>query len=58
MAVPRIMYGVNVMKWTNGELDKLEVIQNKVGRMALGADRYVGVEAIRGDMEWNFLMSV
>ena len=52
------MYGVNVMKWTNGELDKLEVIQNKVGRMTQGADRYVGVEAIRGDMEWNFLMSV
>ena len=50
MAVPSIMYGMNVMKWTKGELDKLEVIQNKVGRMALGANRYVGVEAIRGDM--------
>ena len=50
MAVPSIMYGMNVMKWTKGELDKLEVIQNKVGRMAQEADRYVGVEAIRGDM--------
>ena len=51
IAVPSIMYGKNVMKWTKGELDKLEVIQNKVGRMALGANRYVGVEAIRGDRE-------
>ena len=49
MAVPSIMYGMNVMKWTKGELDKLDVIQNKVGRMALGANIYVGVEAVRGE---------
>ena len=27
--------------------------QNVVGRVALGANRYVGVEAIRGDMGWS-----
>ena len=44
---------MNVMKWTKGELDKLEVIQNKVGRMTLGANRYVGVEVIIEDMGWS-----
>ena len=53
MAVPGIMYGMNVMTWTNSEIDKLDVIQNRVGRVALGANRYVGVEAIRGDMGWS-----
>ena len=53
IAVPSIMYGMNVMKWTKGELDKLEVSQNKLGRMALGENRYVGLEAIRGDMGWS-----
>ena len=53
MAVPSIMYGVNVLNWTESELQKLEVIQNKVGRVALGANRYACVEAIRGDMGWS-----
>ena len=52
MAVPSIMYGMIVIKWTKCEL-KLEVIQNKVGRMVLEATRYVGVEAIRGGMGWS-----
>ena len=47
------MYGKNVMKRTKGELDKFEVIQNNVCRMALRANGYVGVEAIRGDMGWS-----
>ena len=33
--------------------NKLEVIQNRVGRLALGSNRMVGVEAIRGDMGWS-----
>ena len=53
MAVPSIMYGMNVLNWTECELQKLEVIQNKVGRVALGANGYVGVEAVRGDMGWS-----
>ena len=36
-------------------LQKLEVIQNKDGRVALGANRYVSVEAIRGDMGWEYI---
>ena len=53
MAVPSITYGMNVLNWSECELQKLEVIQNKVGRVALGANRYVSVEAIRGDMGWS-----
>ena len=34
-------------------IKKLEGIQNKVGRIALGANGYVGVEAVRGDMGWS-----
>ena len=53
MAVPSIMYGVNVLNRAESQLQKLEVIQNKVGREALGANRYACVEAIRGDMRWS-----
>ena len=34
-------------------MQKLEVVRNKIGRVALGANRYVAVEAIRGDMGWS-----
>ena len=53
LAVPSIMYGANVLTWTDCEMQKLETIQNKVGRVALGANGYSGVEAIRGDMGWS-----
>ncbi|KAG0728534.1 hypothetical protein GWK47_032294 [Chionoecetes opilio] len=47
------MYGLETMVWSRKELDRLEVTQNKAGRIALGANRYVAVEAIRGDMGWS-----
>ena len=53
MAVPSIMYGLETMSWKKNELEKLEVFQNKVGRIALGANKYVAVEAIRGDVGWS-----
>ena len=53
VAVPNIMYGMDVFAWTEKELDKLEVAQNKVARIALNAPRYVAVEALRGDMGWS-----
>ena len=31
----------------------MEIIQNTVERVTLGANRYVGVEVERGDMEWT-----
>ena len=53
MAVPTIMYGMNVLNWTECERQKLEVIQNNVERIALGANRYASVEAIRRNMGWS-----
>ena len=53
VAVPGIMYGMEVMHWTENELARLDVIQNKIGRVALGAKRWTGVEAVRGDMGWS-----
>ena len=53
VAVPSIMYGLETTVWTRNEMDRMEVVQNKVGRIALGANRYVAVEAIRGDMGWS-----
>ena len=53
IAVPSLMRGLDVMPCTFGDCDRMDVIQNVVGRVALGANRYVGTEAIRGDMGWS-----
>ena len=37
----------------NGNIKDLEVTQNKVARMGLGANRTTAVEALRGDMGWS-----
>ena len=36
-----------------GYVDKLEVCQNKIARVALGEPRYESVEALRGDMGYS-----
>lgn len=41
------------MVWSRKEMDSLDVIQNKAGRIALGGNKYTAVEAIRGDMGWS-----
>ena len=53
VAVPNIMYAMNVVPWNKSELSQMETVQNRVGRLGLGANRYVGQEAIRGDMGWS-----
>ena len=53
VAVPGILYAMDTMNWSLEEMKKIEVIQNKIGRLGLGANRLVGVEAIRGDMGWS-----
>ena len=47
------MYGASGLTWNDCEIQKLEAVQNKIGRVALGANGYAGVEAIRGDMGWS-----
>ncbi len=46
MAVPGLMYGLETLHWTMNDMAKLEVAQNRVGKVALGAIRYVAVEAL------------
>ena len=41
------------MAWNESEIDRLEVGQNRVARMAMNAPRYTAVEALRGDMGWS-----
>ena len=53
IAVPSLMYGMETIPWTMGEINKMETIQNKIGRLALGGNRFVGTEAIRGEMGWS-----
>ena len=47
VAVPSIMYGMDVIVWNENELGKLEVGQNRVARMTLNAPRYAAIEALR-----------
>ena len=53
VAMPNLMYEMNVVNWSEFHMQKLEVVQNKVGRVALGVNGYAAIEAIRGDMEWS-----
>ena len=53
MAVPYCLYGSEITHYTEGDLMKLEKIQNTIGRWSLGAPRCIAVEAIRGEMGWS-----
>ncbi|KAF2352525.1 Steadiness box (SB) domain [Trinorchestia longiramus] len=47
------MFGMNVMAWNGGDLEKLEVLQKRVGRLALGTPKWTAAEALRGDLGWS-----
>ena len=51
--VPRVMYGMEVIKINKKEVDDLEITQNKVARMGLGARKWVATETLRGEMGWS-----
>ena len=53
IAVPSLMYGMNVVNWTNGDMTKLEIVQNKIARLALGSNQMTAVVALSGDMGWS-----
>lgn len=40
-AVPSIMYGLEVTVWSRIDMNRIEVLQNMTGRIALCAKRYV-----------------
>ena len=41
------------MPWRKNDLEKLEVIHDKIERIALVANKYVAVKAIQGDVGWS-----
>ncbi|KAF2344406.1 hypothetical protein FHG87_024838 [Trinorchestia longiramus] len=47
------MFSMNVVTWNGGDLEKLEVLLNRVGRLALGAPKWTAVEDLRGDLGWS-----
>ncbi|KAF2347662.1 Zinc finger C2H2-type [Trinorchestia longiramus] len=47
------MFGMNVMAWNGGDLEKLEVLQNRIGHLALGTPKLMAAEAFRGDLGWS-----
>ena len=53
VGVPRSLYGYEVCKVTKNEIDRMERIQNRVARMALGSNSFVAIEALRGEMGWS-----
>ena len=55
VAVLSVMYGMEVIAWSEKKINKLEVGQNRVARMALNAPRYSTVEVLRGDMGWRHI---
>ncbi|KAF2353294.1 hypothetical protein FHG87_015949 [Trinorchestia longiramus] len=47
VAVPSTMFGMNVMAWNGGDLEKLEVLENRVVCLTLGTPKWTAVE-VRG----------
>ena len=53
LAVPTIMYGLEVIDANGKEKKGLEIVQNKAARKGLRANRHVAIEALRGEMGWS-----
>ena len=53
MAVPHCLYGTEITEYRVEDINKLEIIQNTMGRWCLGAPRSTATEAIRGEMGWS-----
>ncbi|KAF2346027.1 hypothetical protein FHG87_023218 [Trinorchestia longiramus] len=47
------MFGMNVMAWNGGDLEKLEVLQNRVGHLVLGTPKWMAAEALIGALGWS-----
>ena len=48
--MPSILFGTNVISFTEGEIKKLQVIENGVYRKILGANRSTAVATLRGEI--------
>ena len=52
MAVPVGMYAMEALVYSRKTIAKMEGIQNRVARKALGAGPQVAIEALQGEMGW------
>ena len=52
LAIPSILYGVEVFDMAESDKHKLEIIERQVGRWAIGGEKGTGYEAIYGDLGW------
>ena len=50
VALPSILYGASILGYTKTEIEKLQIIENKVYRQILGAPRYAQVGTLRGEI--------
>ena len=41
-----LLYGIDTISWSAEDVNKLEVIHNKIGRLGQGANIMVGTEGI------------
>ena len=44
---------MEAINWMVEDINKLEVNQNKIGRLALGANSYVGRKGTIGEIGWS-----
>ena len=52
LAIPSILYGVEVFDMAESDKRKLETIERQVGRWEIGGEKGTGYEAIYGDLGW------
>lgn len=50
VVLPCLLYGLGVVVWSGGELEKLQKVENSVWRCILGAPGYAPITAMRGDI--------
>ena len=50
IALPMILYGANVINFTQEDIQKLQRIENSVGRKIMGAPSYTQETALRGEI--------
>ena len=53
VAVPTILYGIEVFEVNARDCQGLETVQNRAARLGLGANRYAPSETLRGEMGWS-----
>ena len=57
LAVPQIMYGMEIIQSTNNLISELETVQNRIGKLALNAGNLLTTVANRGEMGWSTFRS-